>query len=89
MGQYESLKNGQQGSTLTQGHYDYKGVSPDLRKGALMSDDLHYVAGEHVHSDPTLPFAGGEEGLAHRALTLQGSRYNSSNQYRVIEPPQD
>ena len=89
MGQYESLKNGLQGNTLTQGHYDYKGVSPDLRKGAIASDDLHYVDGEHVHSDPTLPFAGGEAGLASRALTLQGSRYNNNNPYKVIEPIQD
>ena len=93
MGQLDALKAGKQGSSLIKSDPNYTGTTYDFggkglpeRPGANKLNDLHYDGTGHVHRDPTLPFAGGQNGLAARALTLQGSSYSNTTKYSDNPP---
>jgi len=84
MGQLESLLNGEQGTKLYNGG-SFSGKKPPRRAGADAFNDIHTTGlpnSEHVHRDENIPFANGDNGLAVKATTLQGSKYNNSTPYR-------
>lgn len=99
MGQLEAFEKGEQGKNLitTDPHgefkgttYSYDGKGLPVRAGSSRSNDIHVddpiKPSGHIHRDINLPFANGENGLAVRAQTLNGSKYNRDSKY---EKPTD
>lgn len=93
MSQQETLKNLKQGQSLIQSHpqytgtvYNYDGKGLERRQGADQINDLHTTglpASGHVHRDPNLPFANGNNGLAVKSQTLVGSKYSQKSKYET------
>jgi len=62
---------------VTQSTLSLKGETPAVRPGAEAINDLHFVGGNHVHSDANKPMTQ----LGTAAGTLQGSKFNQTTPY--------
>ena len=63
--------------SLTQSTLSLSGETPKVRPGAEAINDIHFVGGQHVHSDPEKPISQ----LASDALTLAGSKFSKAAPY--------